>query len=1196
MLEPDSPSRPFLGVHFLLFGFEPITERQVRSKLIDGGGVGVGQYSQSCTHVIVGRIVYDDPVCVAARNDGKTVVTGLWVDHSFDIGMPVDATSILYRPLRDLNGIPGAKSLTVCLTGYQRQDREDIMIMVGLMGAQFSKPLVANKVTHLICYKFEGEKYELAKKLKKIKLVNQRWLEGCLRDWELLPEADYNQSDYELEMMEAEAKDSDEEVGETATKQSAMRNIGKSPHDLKVRMLSATELPKSAMELPNPSLPEDPTNANSMEISLTTGKLNISSPSLNNLHISETHGCQETGASGNVSSVEFQVQPEKSPNSTKIQVNLASYTENDDKFTAIDSRKTPSRSTLPDFSGERSGNTNGSPEAMRLKDASDCYSPKLEQAKGRVSICHTESPLGGSSPYHGEDSAGILPQKRVMDASITNSKLQKTSHNAKAPTITSPDLNVANNSSVSIAKKASNANEKSLKNDLTSFLTVSEENRQNENAEKSPMSCRELRESNSASKSSVKSLHMEGFSHVVEEPVVPENKKQDVDSFPSGREPEMGQSYGTVNLDSVEGGSNKLDGERPKTKMLSKKTLGRPKVSNIANKKCSIYTNKIASENDPAICLSGVKERADHGSGSKEASPSAVSKDEVKEMTAKAVTNTAAKETKFVDNEAEAPDEKDKHEFEKTFNEEKSEFVDLANKADETRVTELSIGHSSAAMHQDMVASENAANETNLESAISNKKTKLNESTSTEFMKAKTEAPDEKDKHEFEKSSNEKKSEFVDLAHKADRAMETKHSTDPSRAAHTIHEEIVASEIAANETNLEGAISNKKTKLDGSTSPEYASKVKAKQVWKRPTGKAKNKTIPTKSKKELVAEETRDAENLANEKENFGAKNNDSIVSANELENSVEEENRPVADVGQNPNPGKSISGKLVTKSNKKQVKSDEICGNINSRRLPLQEVSNKVKCEPMWFIFSGHRYQRKEFQQVIKRLKGRCCRDSHQWSYQATHFIVPDPVRRTEKFFAAAASGRWVLKTDYLSASSQAGKFLPEEPYEWHKNGLSEDGAINLEAPRKWRLLRERTGHGAFYGMRIIVYGECIAPPLDTLKRVVKAGDGTILATSPPYTRFLKSGIDFAVISPGMPRDDIWVQEFLKYEIPCIVTDYLVEYVCKPGYSLERHVLYSTQSWAQKSLAALVSRANKTTEDLCTPPDDHQSDDMACQ
>lgn len=73
----------------------------------------------------------------------------------------------------------------------------------------------------------------------------------------------------------------------------------------------------------------------------------------------------------------------------------------------------------------------------------------------------------------------------------------------------------------------------------------------------------------------------------------------------------------------------------------------------------------------------------------------------------------------------------------------------------------------------------------------------------------------------------------------------------------------------------------------------------------------------------------------------------------------------------------------------------------------------------------------------------------------------------------------RWILKSDYLAASNQAGRFLAEEPYEWHQNGLSEDGAINLEAPRKWRLLRERTGHGAFHGMRIIIYGECIAPPL---------------------------------------------------------------------------------------------------------------------
>ncbi|KAI9109107.1 hypothetical protein K1719_019730 [Acacia pycnantha] len=135
--------------------------------------------------------MHDDPICVAARNDGKTLVTALWVDHSVDTGMPVDATSVMYRPLKDLNGIPGAKNLVVCLTGYQRQDPDDIMIMVGLMGAEFSKPLVASKVTHLICYKFEGEKYELASRLQTIKLVNHRWLEDCLKDWLLLPEEKY---------------------------------------------------------------------------------------------------------------------------------------------------------------------------------------------------------------------------------------------------------------------------------------------------------------------------------------------------------------------------------------------------------------------------------------------------------------------------------------------------------------------------------------------------------------------------------------------------------------------------------------------------------------------------------------------------------------------------------------------------------------------------------------------------------------------------------------------------------------------------------------------------------------------------------------------------------------------------------------------------------------------------------------------
>jgi hypothetical protein len=67
----------------------------------------------------------------------------------------------------------------------------------------------------------------------------------------------------------------------------------------------------------------------------------------------------------------------------------------------------------------------------------------------------------------------------------------------------------------------------------------------------------------------------------------------------------------------------------------------------------------------------------------------------------------------------------------------------------------------------------------------------------------------------------------------------------------------------------------------------------------------------------------------------------------------------------------------------------------------------------------------------------------------------------------------------EYLTASNEAGRFMEEEPYEWYGSGMTEDSSISLEAPRKWRLVREQTGHGAFYGMQIVIYGECIAPSL---------------------------------------------------------------------------------------------------------------------
>lgn len=120
----------------------------------------------------------------------------------------------------------------------------------------------------------------------------------------------------------------------------------------------------------------------------------------------------------------------------------------------------------------------------------------------------------------------------------------------------------------------------------------------------------------------------------------------------------------------------------------------------------------------------------------------------------------------------------------------------------------------------------------------------------------------------------------------------------------------------------------------------------------------------------------------------------DWLLTSTELD--PEKENKP------GPGEPSTADSKSVLKC-KKQLPTQEECTSGKDQKL-VHASMGSVAC----FILSGHRLQRKEFQAVIKKLRGRVCRDTHNWSFQATHFIVPGPVRRTEKFFAAAASGRF--------------------------------------------------------------------------------------------------------------------------------------------------------------------------------------------
>ncbi|CAK9145205.1 unnamed protein product [Ilex paraguariensis] len=982
-----------------------------------------------------------------------------------------------------------------------------------------------------------------------------------------------------MEMMEAEAKDSDEEAEEIATKQYEQRNVLASPQNLQMGMKSPHNSVISKQEVSKNLLTSSPSQGfsnvgHTCDIVSGIGKETKSDEAsylyeIHNKH-SEVLVSLDVRTPRGVSCIKPSDPCDAiliSPKSGNGFASTPGSAEKSDaaKLSAISySRKTPRTTTPSMFPGDKVKNMSSACALNTGKlDVSESLniSSSVTEQDGIILGC-AEIPLGETELHAKEGHSGTLPEKRKINVSDCSSKSQKIIHNpahfsehsllvnrsgglgaaslpdgtleatnhlflgdnahcmdeiaALNPSKDSP--NISRQTSVSFYRKLGTC-------DRPISNTVSSEMRKDGSGKEVPQGfIMESKETILDCKPGSKDAGVSGVEHFGGEVGLSQKELQDIEvSSPITERLEIRKSNSPANLDLLKGG-NDSHSKTYRKKMIAKKRLGSKPNSGTgctANQKGSIYLNKTARTND--VEVSSAEEK---------------------------VTAESIRSEKF---EMDHPS------------------VNV--------VTAIDI---------EATCFPKYGNEATIEAL---------------FMDDETEAPEDKEEKESKAAECEGKSGRVEPVHEVH--MDTEEKSEGVHNSLGMYDHGLASGKNQKEIETENLACSKKTDLSEPTDMENAGKEKVTRGKKGPFSKTKKKILPT-VRKVTNSNECNDGEGAKHEKNNkktvtekvsmpYAACESKRAVPANKSEdsNAAEKENRPTGVGDHLGSHGKQRAGKVPSKS-KMSLKNDIKVGGMDLGSVQMGRTT-EVKKESAWFILSGHKLQRKEFQQVIKRLKGRVCRDSHQWSYQATHFIVPDPIRRTEKLFAAAAAGRWILKTDYLAASNQAGRFLAEEPYEWHKNGLSEDGAINLQAPRKWRLLREKTGHGAFYGMRIIIYGDCIAPPLDTLKRVLKAGDGTILATSPPYTRFLELRVDFAIVSPGMPRVDIWVQEFLRNEIPCVLADYLVEYVCKPGYSLDRHVQYNTHAWAEKSFKDQVNRLEEVVDDL-TPSEDHVDNDLPCQ
>ncbi|XP_057422251.1 uncharacterized protein LOC130716080 isoform X2 [Lotus japonicus] len=86
-------------------------------------------------------------------------------------------------PIQDMGKV------LVTVTGYHGLERFNLIKLIAYAGASYSGRM-AEFINHLVCFKFEGRKYEIARRLK-IPIVNHRWIEDCLRERTRLPVDSY---------------------------------------------------------------------------------------------------------------------------------------------------------------------------------------------------------------------------------------------------------------------------------------------------------------------------------------------------------------------------------------------------------------------------------------------------------------------------------------------------------------------------------------------------------------------------------------------------------------------------------------------------------------------------------------------------------------------------------------------------------------------------------------------------------------------------------------------------------------------------------------------------------------------------------------------------------------------------------------------------------------------------------------------
>ncbi|CAH2269810.1 jg1105 [Pararge aegeria aegeria] len=211
-------------------------------------------------------------------------------------------------------------------------------------------------------------------------------------------------------------------------------------------------------------------------------------------------------------------------------------------------------------------------------------------------------------------------------------------------------------------------------------------------------------------------------------------------------------------------------------------------------------------------------------------------------------------------------------------------------------------------------------------------------------------------------------------------------------------------------------------------------------------------------------------------------------------------------------------------------------------------------------FMLSSNVDNHEEIAEMIRYLGGDIS-EGGELDLEATHLLCSAP-GRSEKMLGSVAAGKWVLHPAYVARSRAAGKFLPEEEYEWGNPiatclpSLSGAEKTLGRAAHRWRSSRASGNPGPFAGMTALLHVPAARKRL--LTRLLEAGEGTSVDDEPPYTDDSIS-VCFADIKryPLSDRDAAWfISKRIPVCPPVLLSSYLTDDVppnpvehCLPDY-----------------------------------------------